>query len=360
MKIEKTTYMKKSFLIISFTMLTIVTFSQNYFYGFSNYSIAYNIENGNNIEENNSIKYRIENKIKEKKTIDVLKKERIDKDTSVETYNKAGRIISIKSNNYQFLINYFNDTILISSKSIYKKDTTEYFYEYDTKGFLKNYKTIRNGKINSEVNITKNTAGKITNRLNRYGRKLKKSSEMKYYFDNNNHLTKSERYVNGKLKNIWNYDCKPEGEIIKNKKIEEKSVCKWNENNSNGYYIVFHRTTDKEKSYLNKSYYTKDSIFYKSEQFLNDTIKVYEYEKNDFYTISKTFNKKGDLRYENIQLYTESKLLKSNYYTNYKRRKSTISERNYLYNNLNLISTSQYFFNKKMKYQTKFQYSFFE
>ena len=126
--VKKTTYMKKSFLIISFTMLTIVTFSQNYFYGFSNYSIAYNIENGNNIEEKNSIKYRIENKIKEKKTIDVLKKERIDKDTSVETYNKAGRIISIKSKNYQFLINYFNDTILISSKSIFKKDTTEYFY----------------------------------------------------------------------------------------------------------------------------------------------------------------------------------------------------------------------------------------
>jgi hypothetical protein len=183
---------------------------------------------------------------------------------------------------------------------------------------------------------------------------------MKYYFDNNNQLTKSERYVNGKLKNIWNYDCKPEGEIIKKKKIEEKSVCKWNENSSNGSYIIYNRTTDKEKTYLHKSYFTKDSVFYKSEQFLNDTIKVYEYEKNDFYTISKTFNKKGDLRYENIQLYTESKLLKSNYYTNYKRRKSTISERNYLYNNLNLISTSQYFFNKKMKYQTKFQYSFFE
>ena len=354
--------MKKTILFLTLLTLKTTIFSQYYQFqmNYSMYSISNNLEYGNSVEDKKVIQYRIDHKIKERKSIDVLKKGKIDKNPAIETYNQAGRIISVKSKNYHFTTTYLNDTIVTQSRSIYKKDTTENIYEYDKWNKLKGYKSFRNGKIISELIITKNEAGIVTNRLNKFGKNLKHSSEMKYYLDADNKLTKSERYVNGKLKNVWNYDCKPEGEIVPNKKIDEKSVCKWNENSSNGSYIIYNRTTDKEKTYLHKSYFTKDSVFYKSEQFLNDTIKVYESEKNDFKSIYKTFSEKGKLRFETIQLYNEMKLLTSNYNIRYTLRKSIVSERNYSYNNQNLIATSNFFHNRKMNSQSKFEYTFFE
>ncbi|MBI1837464.1 MAG: hypothetical protein HYR91_09395 [Flavobacteriia bacterium] len=323
-------------------------------------AIPNNIEFGVNQDTRQLYNYRIQHKIKEQKITFINKKGKGSKNQVLEKYNKMGRVIYQKSKYYQVENQYLYDTLTIQSKQIIKNDTTLITYEYDQWNKLKISKTYKNGQIQNELLITKNSSGIITNRLNKYGKKLKHSSEMKYYLDTENKLIKSERYLDNELKNVWNYECKPEGELVKNKNFTEKSICKWNETSSDGGYIIFYRTTEYDRTYLNKSYYTKDSIYYKSEKFQNDTLLIQSYELNDFSKISKRYNLKNQKTSETIEILNKNKQTSSYYSIRYFKKKVHISEQIHTYNAQNLLISDIHYYNTKKNFESHYEYSYFE
>ena len=305
--------MNKLILITSVAFLYAFNLTAQFQYYSSNHPFSFDIsgkrisfyetENGRGIEDPKELKRRVELKLKEYKTVQLINKGK-DQITTVYSYNVQGRLTQIKSfdknNELRHLttLSYTRDSLLSEYIGIdKKKKETKFIYQYDENGrFLSNQK-IKGGKIKSELIKTYNSEGKVTSRLHKYGRNLKHSSENKSFYNTNNDLVKTEYCLNGKLKNVYNYDCKPEGEKETDKKVKSSDICEWTEESRDGSYEVYSRTTNKKRMYLNISKYNKDSVFIESSQFLNDSILVhhsFNFEKTSSYS---SYNKKGKLNY---------------------------------------------------------------
>ena len=260
----------------------------------------YNSEEGRGIEKPKDIQKRVDLKLKEYKSVWVIDK---DKRIVIYKYNEQGRLTQIKTlgkkNKAIRIVNlsYTNDSLLSEYNSEYKKKKGPKFtYQYDENGrFLSNQK-IKNGKIKNELIKTYNEQGEVTSRLHKYGRKLKHSSENKSYYNTNNDLVKTEYYLNGKLKNVYNYDCKPEGEKEAVKKVKNSDICEWTEESRDGSYKVYYRTTNKKRMYLNINKFSKDSVLIESNRFLNDSILVNHSFNFENTRTNSRYNKKGKLR----------------------------------------------------------------
>jgi len=305
--------MNKLILITSVAFLYAFNLTAQFQYYYSNHPFShdvsgkqihfFNTENGRGIEDSKELKRRVELKLKEHKTVQLINKGK-DQITTVYSYNVHGRLTQIKSfdknNELRQLttLSYTRDSLLSEYISVdKKKKETKFSYQYDENGrFLSNQK-IKDGKIKSELIKTYNEQGEVTSRLHKYGRKLKHSSENKSYYNTNNDLVKTENYLNGKLKNVYNYDCKPEGEKEADKKVNSSDICKWTEESRDGSYKVYYRTTNKKRMYLNINKFSKDSVLIESNRFLNDSILVhhsFHFKKTSSYS---TYNKKGKLNY---------------------------------------------------------------
>lgn len=326
----------------------------------------YETENGRGIEDSKDLKRRVELKLKEYKTVQLINKGK-DQITRIYSYNVKGRLTQIKSFNKKnevqgiTTLSYTKDSLLSEYIQINKKKKeTKFIYQYDENGrFLSNQK-IKGGKIQSELIKTYNAQGDVTSRLNKYGRKLKHSSENKSYYNTNNDLVKTEYYLNGKLKNVYNYDCKPEGEKEAVKKVKSSDICEWTEESRDGSYKVYSRTTHKKRMYLNIMKYNKDSILIESNRFLNDSTLVYHslhFENSNSYS---NYNKKGVLKYFNSNTFNENGNLilstRISYWSS-RRAHTTITENKY--NEKGLITETILLYGKGKPDSIKYYYTFY-
>ena len=341
--------------------------SHPYIHDESGNSISfYQTEYGRGIESSKTLQQRVELKLKEYKTVRPINK-RKDQVTTIYSYNEQGRLTQIKSfdkNNelrYLTTLKYTRDSLLSEYIGIDKKKReTKYLYKYDKNGrFLSNQK-IKQGTIKTEHINTYNTKGKVTSRLHKYGRKLKYSSETKNYYNANDDLVKTESYYKVKLKNVYNYDCKPEGEKEVDKKVTSSDICKWTEESRDGSYKVYYRTTNKKRMHLNIKKYNKDSVLIESNRFLNDSILVDHYTHIDNTGTYSSYNKKGKLQHFNSSTTNDNGnlILYTNiFYWNSRKAYTTIKENKY--DEKGLISETTLINGKNKPKSIKYYYTFY-
>lgn len=304
-------------------------------------------------EDRAEINQIIRNKIKTRTSYNLVKGKR--KNEVITTYNQLGRVTSKKGKNYFNQYEYLNDTLLLKSTSVVKKKTYTTTLEYNTHLDITKIVRQKNDKITSEVNITYNSKNKILTRINRYGKNLKHTAELKYYYLNEDKLSKCEKYLDGKLDKIWTFTCDEKGKEVK-QEIEESQQCTWNQEFNDGSYIRYSRTIEKDEIFLYKSYFTKDSVFYKSESFKNDSILKNRYEVQPNYT-KWTIYKKDKILFTNIDL-LQNGLVTSHLYCN-----NSFLGRNYsytnTYNSQQLISEKVYYSNRKQQFHNFYEYTYY-
>lgn len=146
-------------------------------------------------------------------------------------------------------------------------------------------------------------------------------------------MTKYNR--KGKVKQIWTYDCKKEGEILQKKK-DVTQVCKWEESDAN-FLIKIYQTYD-EKGRLRKNIrkYTKaDTLLVEYKQLDENNVLTYHatYNKDNSEPIRILWYKYGKIRTEINFSYQGD--LKTSY--SYKVRGKLKEAAEYVYNENNLL-----------------------
>lgn len=328
----------------------------------------YPLESVRSVESKKTLDKRIADKLNTiQKTS--YNKEGEKKFTTMHSFNKLGRLTGTEYFNHKkqtkrvTQIIYFNDSLIKEIKVISpKKDTTIYNYFYEEingKLYFKGSERKNNNKIeNSEV-ITRNKAGKIISNLQKFGHKLKHSSETKSYYSDDNQIVKSEYYFDNKLKSVYNYDCNAEGKKIEDKKVKSSDVCKWTEERSDGSYIMYTRTTEEKKNYLNISLFDKDSTFIYFKQYLNDSILV---QSRNYYNdkkiwITRNFNDKQKMTWSYKNILDENNNILESENISYRRKNSTIRTEINTYNNNQLLESKTKYTNHKKPYKTSYTYN---
>lgn len=370
----------RNFTLIAFSiLLNSSLFSQTHNFHFSSsdpmiqdekgeFIWFYPIESVNSVENRKVLEKRISNKMNSIQKTSYTKKG--EKDLTVtHTFNQLGRIVSThylqhKNNKtWSDKINYFNDSLInqVVTKK-YNGDTITYNYFYETiegKLYYKGYETSKNQKIVRSKLITRNKAGKTTSNLQRFGHKLKHSSETKSYYSEDNQLVKTEYYYDNKLKSVYNYDCNAEGKKVEDKKIKTSDVCKWTEERRDGSYINYSRSTNEKKNYLSVSLYDKDSAFVYWKKYLNDSILV---ESRNYYhdtriEVYRRFNDKQKLKNSYKYIYDENRNVLEYEYINYRRKHTYVQTKINSYNSDNLLETNTRYGNHKKPYTTTYSYN---
>lgn len=266
----------------------------------------YKIEYGMGLEDKKVVNKREEIKLKQTNFTHKNKNNKIESEGYV-TYNPKGRLTEIKNKKSNKYLVYENDSLLINYIEV-NKTPQNFNYSYQ-KGHFTGYQKYKNGKLISELIITYNDKGKVTSRLTKKGKNLKKTSEQKTFYYADGKIQKSQTFINGKLKREYIYECKPEGEIVDVKKVDNASVCTWKEERNDGSYINYVRSIEEKDTYLWKGTFDKDSNLIASERLLNDTIKVHSFEKKGNTEITNHYNKKGKLTYTFTLIFNDSHFL---------------------------------------------------
>jgi len=136
-------------------------------------------------------------------------------------------------------------------------------------------------------------------------------------------------YVNGELLKQWDFSCQEQGEIVK-KDEKQASECTYNQSNADGSYSIFKRIIENKKLYLNRTDFTKDSIFIASYRYYNDNILISKSSFENNVSVYEAFTQKGKFKYKSIAKYDENKniLLSETY--NRRNKKRTSSSYNYI------------------------------
>jgi hypothetical protein len=284
----------------------------------------------------------------EKERIKKVKEIGFDGDTVVRTYNRKGNILSIESSKLHIYKTYMNDTLITYEKSINKKNTFESKFTYDSKLNILSIVKMKNQVVYQDVSVTYNEKNQRIQIIEKYGKNLKHESKILTIYEKDK-KTKTEYYVDGKLKEIYNYSCDPSGSPEINKKeVVEKTFCTDKEYDENGFEVVSERITENGKIYLTKNFYQmKDSVRtqIRSERY-NEKNKLvyifYVYEGSGYQGI--WFNDKGKVIYEYSCL---SDAYKSIYSSHYRSHFSSMSS--------NISIT--YFNKEKLPYEESSRYN---
>lgn len=282
------------------------------------------------------------------------KKGKIEKSTAV--FNTSGFLTSYVEKDTKHIITYKNDTLLIEYNKEAKKAVKSVF-AYENNLFV-NSKKWEGDKLVSEINLTHDSKGNQTSQSYKFGRKLKKSTECKSFYDNSGKIEKWQWFKNNKLKSEYIYGCKEEGELVKNDKIEQASVCNWKEEKNDGTYYTFSRVVKNDENYLYKTTFSKDSIFIMSEQFLNDSILIDSYQKNENITLEKHFKKNGKLQRSSISIKNSNNQTIETH-TIFYGHKNRVLDYYYEFDSKGNQIKSTHFQNGKMFQQVEFEYHYY-
>lgn len=238
------------------------------------------------------------------------KKTKRTKTNSITTHNNQyGKTVSIYINGTQVdTFTYLNDSLLIEHLSINKKKTMREVRTYDN-GKVSTQQIFYNGKLSTKEAFYYTDFGKIM-RSERTNLVSKQSSALHYYYSDQQKIVKTEYYVNNTLKTTWDFSCKEAGEIEqKNDKITANQVCRYEEQNQNGNYILYIRQLYDGAYYLSKSFFTKDSTLYAIEKYYQDTILMHQVLLTPSFTTITEFSPAGKLILTHSKYYSPDKKL---------------------------------------------------
>lgn len=357
--------MKKIFLLISaiWIVSTIVAQSEypflreKYYYGIYPYPLT---------------KEKIKNnKIKEVEIIWLLRKDHKKKKQSTRKFDSSGNCIEIddyeKNGKLSSQIKIIrNGEKKIPNKIILNgegKELEKHIYVYDT--LLTEESIYRKGKFFSKITYKYDSVYLLESvYYKKDENKFNKKWVYEYY---PNHQKKSSTLYdkNGKIKYVWNYECKEEGEL-EGRHSDTTRICKKEEIDKDGNETITYRNFnekgeiykevyvyDRDKRLIGISRYNiKDSIYYK-----------YTYIPDKYTSIESNYNKKGVERIRREYVYDKDQNT---------IEESFISKNNkhcwkYEYDEKGLLISTKHYYAKKGELnfseppgsEIKYNYSFF-
>jgi len=221
---------------------------------------------------------------------------------TIKQYNQAGKFTYgfNESNKTEEKKAYLNDTLLTYRSIKSKRKLIEYKTNYSD-GKKSNQQKWQNGKLIYDLKFEYTPFGKAAkSTVSKKG----KIYEMTYQYNKDKQLEKSTYSINGKVKRVWNHSCKPEGETLKNSKLEVlSSVCKYQEENNDGSFAVFERTIRNNKPYLKKTCFTKDSMFIGEYFYQKDSIIYRSLIKENDCFLTSNYSRKHKIQTQNKTCY---------------------------------------------------------
>lgn len=299
-------------------------------------------------------------KLKIKEVKSTTKSSGSSKNTQEHTkrYNQYGYIDYISSLKRYQKFNYINDTLLNEIIEVNKKDTSKIILRYEV-NIPVNVKKFIKGKLVEEKRVELKNENRISMKIFKRN-KFIPVTEMRYFYDSlTNKLIRTEYYKKNKLKTVWNYDCNQQGTIV-DKKVESHTSCRWEEPLPNGQYVKINRYINKDGEILAKSYFTKDSIWFKSESFKNDTILINKSEQISDAYINSNRSKKDKLTNLYISLNDKEDLVRSKVNIYYSRNKANVWFNEYEYDKKGMIKKASSYWNGKVSNQSTYTISYFE
>lgn len=275
------------------------------------------------------------------------------------TFNRLGNITTSKTSYATSEITYLKDSIPTKVDVVRRNQHRITAYEHNSNFDVLSENTYINKKQRTSRTFEYDDR-KITKQTFLSGRKLRKSAVLEKKYDSEGKMIQSLFYKNGKLKNQWDYTCKPEGsDLLASKSNDLSNFCQYKEENADGSYKKFTRTIEKGKPYLFVAEYTKDSVFQRQDKFLNDTILINSVEVKGNTTWTSYFKPKNifDFGYA-ITVNDDGQTILQEYYSG-KSRKCT-SKNHYTYDNQGLIQSDTYFRKEKLIRKNTYHYVFFE
>jgi hypothetical protein len=345
--------MNKLFLLGYIFLNYSAIFSQmSYFADHNLTGSAYNLEFREELWDNQIYFYapqkkRKENGIAKIKITNTSKKGK--KTETLQEFNKQGKLTySFNSfNGYEIKASYLNDSLLTyisrkhSNRKLYE---SKFIYENNK---VKTLERFCNGKKTFSQNYTYSLSNKVLSSvvITQKGTTRK----MLHEYNENDQLIKSSFSINNKIKKVWNYDCKPQGELIVTTKEEvTSSKCEFRSENNDGSYSVFVRTITKGIPYLNEHKFTKDSVFYEANYFKKDTILTFN-EIVDGNWRTTTNYSKGKITYQYQTKYFENNKNVIEEFKSFKKNKCVSRYKNSFDNNGYLVERKSYNNPKKIK-----------
>jgi len=221
-------------------------------------------------------------------------------------FDKNGMIEKVEKKGDTTYYSYLKDTIL-STVLTHGKDVVEIKYSY-LHGKRISKETYKNGELISLFLTHYTEDDRISFSSLQNGRKLKNNYLLKYYYENEN-LTAQNFYIKGKLNRKWDYSCSEKGKEIKKTTVQ---FCEYEEENNDGSYIKYNRRQKGAFIHLNKRYYTKDSILFKTEDVgANGKVFRKTMHYRDSSTIESLDKKSRVYRSRKVYYNKERKVLKS-------------------------------------------------
>lgn len=304
---------KKLFTLTGFLLMGYTTWSQQRYYHYE-----WNVER----VQYDPVKHAVPKGIKEARYT-VTQKGKVIK--SVKQYNENGQVIKFyrldnpklkRSTSLTYDKNHQLSKVVISKKG---QDKFTYLYERRADGKILSAEKIKYGKTKYKILTSYNADGNPTETI-RYGKGGKKinSKVITEYYDK---FSKSKTTVynsKGKVKKVWLYDCKEEGELQTVKKNENR-LCIRKDISDNILTEVYQGFNAKGKAekVVYKYHAADTSIFEMTRYDSKDRIKIkWTYNGSEDKPLEYTFCIRGKVNfewkhvYENDQLASETFLNK--------------------------------------------------
>ena len=267
-----------------------------------------------------------------------------------KVYNTQGMIVERTYRDHKTTYKY-KDTLLTSTFTQNKKSTFGSAYSYDNQDRLIHVKQFKNGKMRRETRYVYFEKNKLlSTEVFIYGKRTKVIRYETSYDELLRKPTAAFYYVNGELLKQWDFSCQEQGEIVK-KDEKQASECTYNQSNADGSYSIFKRIIENKKLYLNRTDFTKDSIFIASYRYYNDNILISKSSFENNVSIYEAFTQKGKFKYKSIAKYDENKNILLSEIYNRRNKKRTSNTYNYIKNGL----IQEY---KSKNYNLVFEYTF--
>ena len=291
--------MKKLFVLTLFISITSLLSAQRNFWAETKGIFFYN----------NDFDYETTELLKEK---DFIKENQISEREKIHYHN---------GNTRQYLQYFDQEGRIVKSTFKSEKGGYETTYEYNNTGNLtkkvstnyKGQKAVEEQVYNDQNQLVKkekvgykgkysgieqefNKEGKIVSKKIFDKKDAEPTNELLYtYYEDGS--KQSETYKkNGKIKYVWNYDCKSDGELIDVKNKDNSTICIKEETDESGNRTVWKRDFDENGELVKTmSVFTKDSVFIEMKSFTaDDRLLKYVVHKKEGGIRSIVYDKKGD------------------------------------------------------------------
>ncbi len=311
--------------------------------------------------------YKIENPLIQEIKIEYKRPKSKKPSTSISRYDEKGRLVELlhltkKGLAQPAVKKTYNVNGKVMSITRFKNGklrSNTVFTRLPKGDYLSVEKTNKNGKIIEKSTWSYNEDGNLSGsvRYKKGGTATKNKWVYEYYAKNKKSKTTLYR-GDSKVKKVWSFDCKEEGEQLVKKK-NETQVCMW-EQSSADYLTKVYQTFDQKGKMV--KYVTKFTIrdTLPIEQSMyddNDKLRLKDtYDKSFKRQLKREFYKKGNLRSEAVWTYNDS--LQTSYYW---LKKGTVQvKHDFNYNEKNLLNQEKWFNKGKLQTTISLSYTYWK